>query len=362
MSQTLRIATRKGLFTLNPRAGSKWSIDRVDFLGANATMSKFDRRTGTLHVALNHGHFGCKMHRTNDEGQNWTDSAVPAYPIGEGETEETAPSLNYLWSLESGGDDQPGRLWMGTVPGGLFISNDHGNSWELNQPLWSMPEKQRWFGGGMDEPGIHSIWVDPHDSSHVVIGVSCGGVWITYDDGQTWQLTGDGMFAEFMPPDKRDDPAIQDPHLLVGCPANTDHFWVQHHNGVFRSTDGARSWSEVSTIMPSSFGFAVAVHPHDPNTAWFVPGVKDECRVPVNGKLVVARTSDGGLSFDQLSDGLPQQHAYDIVFRHGLAITDDGETLAMGSSTGNLWISNDGGNSWQHISGTLPQIYCVRFD
>ena len=70
---------------------------------------------------------------------------------------------------------------------------------------------------------------------------------------------------------------------------------------------------------PSSFGFGVVVHPKDPDTAWFVPGIKDEKRYPVDGKLVVTRTRDGGKSFDVLSNGLPQEHAYDIVFRHALA-------------------------------------------
>ncbi len=69
---------------------------------------------------------------------------------------------------------------------------------------------------------------------------------------------------------------------------------VQHHNGVFRSTDGGENWQEVPRVPPSVFGFAVAVHPRDPNTAWFVPAIKDETRAPVDGRLVVARTRDGG--------------------------------------------------------------------
>ena len=83
-------------------------------------------------------------------------------------------------------------------------------------------------------------------------------------------------------------PEVQDIHRLVQCPAAPDAMWVQHHNGVFRSTDAARSWQEVTTIRPAKFGFAVVVHPADPDTAWFVPGVKDECRVPVEGRLVVS--------------------------------------------------------------------------
>ena len=81
---------------------------------------------------------------------------------------------------------------------------------------------------------------------------------------------------------------------------------------------------------PSSFGFGVVVHPDDADTAWFVPGIKDEKRIPVDGALVVTRTRDGGKTFKSLKKGLPQKHAYDLIFRHGLAIDGPGETLGDG--------------------------------
>jgi hypothetical protein len=89
--------------------------------------------------------------------------------------------------------------------------------------------------------------------------------------------------------------------------------------------------------------------------------VKDECRVPVDGRVVVARTRDGGESFDVLTDGLPAEHAYDLVFRHALAVDADGDTLALGSTTGNLWVGEDGGDRWTAVSQHLPPIYQVGF-
>ena len=116
-----------------------------------------------------------------------------------------------------------------------------------------------------------------------------------------------------------------------------------------------------STVNPSSFGFAVAVHPRDPDTAWFVPAIKDELRVPVEGALVVTRTRNGGKSFESLRSGLPQRHAYHLIYRHGLEVAPDGQTLAMGSTTGTLWVSRDAGESWTALSRDLPPVYCVRF-
>jgi photosystem II stability/assembly factor-like uncharacterized protein len=136
---------------------------------------------------------------------------------------------------------------------------------------------------------------------------------------------------------------------------------MQHHNGIFLSDDGGRSWRELTDVTPSSFGFAVAVHPTRPDTAWFVPATKDEQRFPVDAHLVVTRTRDGGQQFDLLRKGLPQCPAYDLIYRHALDCSRDGERLAFGSTTGSLWVSEDQGDSWQSVSHHLPPIACVRF-
>ena len=128
-----------------------------------------------------------------------------------------------------------------------------------------------------------------------------------------------------------------------------------------RSTDNARSWHEVIGVPVSNFGFAVAAHPHQPDTAWFVPGVADQQRVPVDGALVVNRTRDGGRSFETLHAGLPRAHCYDLVYRHGLVVDPSGECLLMGSTTGGLWASGDGGDRWAVVAAHLPPIYAVRF-
>jgi hypothetical protein len=137
--------------------------------------------------------------------------------------------------------------------------------------------------------------------------------------------------------------------------------WVQHHNGIFVSSDEGRNFTEIAGVEPSTFGFPVVVHPRNPDTAWFVPEIKDEKRVPRDACLVVSRTRDGGRSFETLSNGLPQMHAYDVVYRHALAIDGTGARLAFGSTTGGLWVSEDEGDTWETVTHTLPPIYAVRF-
>jgi hypothetical protein len=368
VSNTILVSTRKGLFTIR-RASSGWSIAQASFLGDNTTLALGDARDGAWYATLDHGHFGVKLHRSEDQGKNWEEIAVPAYPEPpEGYEEEKdwmgrpIPwKLMRIWALEAGGADQPGLLWAGTIPGGLFVSKDRGASWELVRSLWDDPRRRKWGGGGADYAGIHSICVDPRNSAHLSLAVSTGGVWSTQDAGASWELRGQGLRAEYVPPEQTHDPLFQDVHRLVQCPAAPEHFWIQHHNGIFRSTDGARNWKEITEVPPSVFGFGVVVHPKDPNTAWFVPAIKDQHRIPVDASVVVSRTRDGAKSFDVLRKGLPQSHAYDLVYRHALDIDTTGDRLAFGSTTGSLWISENGGDDWITISEHLPPIYAVRF-
>ena len=370
MSTVFHAGTRKGLFAFEKTNG-RWSMTGGSFPGIQVPMLLHDRRDGLLHAAVEHGHFGTKMHRSADGGKTWEETGGVTYPPKPDDAPEirdafrnvTVPwSLEKIWSLETGGADQPGLLWCGTIPGGLFRSNDSGTTWELVRSLWDRPERARWAGGGYDFPGIHSICVDPRDSRKVALGVSCGGVMVTADGGETWEQGAHGMSYDFLPEEQGGaDPEAQDPHRMVRCPAAPDRLWVQHHCSIYRSDDGARSWREIPDVQPSGFGFAVAVHPREPDTAWFVPAKKDEFRYPVDGRMVVTRTRDGGKTFDILDQGLPQPPAYDLVYRHGLDIDDSGDLLVMGSTTGSLWISEDQGDTWELLTAHLPPVYCVRF-
>ncbi len=368
MSDRALVGTRKGLFTLN-RGSSGWEIAKVDFLATQVTYAIADPRDGTLYAGIKHEHFGPKMHRSDDRGQTWKEIATPVYPEKPEGYVEAAPmegtpapwKLMQIWSVAPGGPGQAGLVWTGTIPGGLFVSRDRGDSWDMVRTLWDLPERQKWFGGGADQPGIHSICVDPRDSSRVTLGVSCGGVWATEDCGETWKCRADGMWANYLPPEMKGDPNLQDPHCVAQSPSNPDVMWAQHHNAVFKTTDGGARWEEIMAVQPSNFGFPVAVHPRDPDTAWTVPATKDECRLPVDGKVVVARTRNGGRSFDVLRNGLPQDHAYDLVYRHCLDVNSSGDRLMMGSTTGSLWATEDQGDRWTCISSNLPPIYSVRF-
>ena len=214
------LATRKGLFELRC-SDRRWSVARVSFVAEPVSMLLPPQADGRMLVALNLGHFGAKVHASDDAGASWREVATPTYPEQPAQAEGVPWKLVQIWTMEAA----RGTVWAGTLPGGLFRSEDFGASWQLVDTLWNRAERAEWFGGGFDVPGIHSICPHPDRAGEMLIGISCGGAWITRDDGRSWALSAKGMSAAFMPPEQADNQNTQDPHRIVRCAGEPDKFW-----------------------------------------------------------------------------------------------------------------------------------------
>ncbi len=393
MADLILLGTRKGTLIFE-RVNNQWQAKPIMHDGIPVCYAACDPRDGTLWSCLDHGHWGPKLSRSHDMGKSWQEVLTLKYPEGarhivqvvptedfdpeapQGEPEYKAASVYKIWNLTFGSAAQPGRIYAGTIPGGLFISDDHGESWQLNRPLWNHESRggdlfsgdatsDNLWGGtpasidyGVFEPGIHSIIVNPNDDQHLYIAASSAGVVESKDGGASWTGRNQGMRMEYMP--NPEAPWGHDPHFITACPAHPEHLWQQNHCGVFYSDNGAQSWQKVNKPEQGvDFGFPIVVDEHDGQIAWVIPAQADTERMAIAGGLFVARTSDGGKSWQTFRQGLPQGNAYDIVYRHGLDIS--GNCLCFGSTTGNLYFSDDKGESWQCLGNNLPPIYSVRF-
>ncbi len=382
------VGTRKGTFAVEKTSGS-FKPKLLGHSGVGVNFVVRDPHTGTLWAALGHGHWGAKLSRSKDNGATWEDAFQIKYPEGARYLAPPDPSENAdpdapqqkftfraatllkLWAISFGKD---GKIYVGTIPGGLFVSSDGGESFELNLPLWNHESRggdlfngdgngmTHWFGTPASEgefaPGIHSIVTHPTDPQRLMVAISTAGVLETTDGGKSWRSRNKGLLMDYLP-----DPSAEwghDPHYVELCESQPDHVWMQNHCGVFYSADGAETWKKVSAPDQGvHFGFPVAVDENDGRTAWVVPGKSDQHRTTIEGSLFVARTQDGGESWEQLRAGLPQEHAYDVVYRH--ALSSVGDCLAFGSTTGNLYVSEDRGETWACAANNLPPIYSVRW-
>ena len=140
MSDRMLVATRKGLLTFE-RHRSSWTLGRTAFAGAPVTAALSDARRHAPMPALKHGHFGPKLHRSNDGGETWQELPAPAFPVDAADA-TGAPAVFRSGRLETGGPHHPGRLWIGAIPAGLFRSPTNGGaSWQLSRALWDVPER-----------------------------------------------------------------------------------------------------------------------------------------------------------------------------------------------------------------------------
>lgn len=365
--KVVTLATRKGLL-IYVQKSSGWHLVNESFVGVGVSLSEMDPRDGSLYAMLDHGHYGCKLHRWDGflgddwtAQDNWVELAPPAYPEGSKLKDGNDAVLKYQWAMSFGTTGQPGRVYIGTEPGGLFFSEDRCDMISLCRSLWDHPSRlddsPGWMGGGRDHPGLHSICVDPDDENTVRIGISCAGVFESNDSLGTWQVRNKGLRADFMP-----DPNMEighDPHLLVQCESEPDKLWQQNHCGIFRSTDRGCTWSDVSEPEgPARFGFTIVVNPTNGDQAWVVPAVADQNRVAVDRALCVCMTEDGGRSWTSFREGLPQLNCYDFVLRHCLYAS--GANMVMGTVGGSFYFSADFGESWELVNGNLPLIYGAR--
>ena len=354
---TLFLSTRKGLVVCTRRPAG-WAVAGSHFDGIPVTFAYEDERHGAWWACLDHGHWGVKLHRSYDRGASWQEVSAPAYPEWAEVKEGVPAATKYIWSLQPGGVGHPNRLWVGTIPGGLFRSEDGGATWSLDEALWALRKEHAWQGGGRGEAGIHSICFDPRDARHAYVGISCAGVLETKDDGASWSYVNKGLVNVFDPGSTTD--YGHDPHCVVIAPSKPDVLWQANHCGVFKSADGAATWQNLTQKPWIDFGFTVAVHPTNHDRAWLVPLKSDEVRTTVDGRLAVARTDDGGATWDLFREGFPSP-AYDFPFRHALDVGADGDTLALATTSGNLYVSEDGGVTWATVSTSLPPVYSVRF-
>jgi photosystem II stability/assembly factor-like uncharacterized protein len=355
----LLVGTIKGAFVFRSDAGrEQWSEAGPYFPGRSVYAMAYDGRNGRqrLWAAVNSSFWGSFLSSSNDFGNTWSDPETYNIKFPEG----SEVSLKQIWQIAEGHQSEPDTLYCGVEPAALFKSIDAGETWSLERGLFDHPHRPQWMpgGGGLC---LHTILPDTSNVNRLHVAISTGGVYRTDDGGQNWQPRNQGIRARFMPPDQQFPEWGQCVHKVVSHPSNPSRMFLQHHWGVYRSDDAGDSWNDIGKGLPSDFGFAMEIDPHDANTVYIIPIESDEFRCTPEAKLRVYRTKNGGESWEPLTGGLPQQDAFETILRDNLkADTSDPTGLYFGTRSGKVFGSRDGGDSWTAIREGLPAITCVK--
>ncbi|MGH7544938.1 MAG: WD40/YVTN/BNR-like repeat-containing protein [Gemmatimonadota bacterium] len=351
----LLVGTRMGLFTLeSDPARRRWEIRGPDLAGYEIYHAIRDARDPRwAYAAARHSVWGVHLYRSADGGRTWDLlTAPPHYPA------EAGRDLRAIWFLAPGPDSEPAGLYAGIEPAGLFVSRDRGETWSAVDGLNEHPTNATWqpAGGGL---ALHSIAFDPRDPAVRYAALSAGGAYRSDDGGRTWAPKNAGVRADFLP--AKYPESGQCVHKMVVHPANADRLYQQNHCGTYRSDDRGDHWEEITSGLPSDFGYPVAVDPSDPDAAFVIPEQSSHLRTTVDGRLRVYRTRDAGRSWTALARGLPQENVYVTVLREAMA-TDalDPCGVYFGTSSGHLFASRNAGESWAMIAGFLPRILSVE--
>ena len=353
----LLVGTMKGAFILRANKGrKKWEIGGPYFPGSAVYGIAYDDRSGRHRIwaGPQSMHWGGLLRSSDDFGRNWTNpqEANVKFP------EKAGVALKQIWQIVPGRAAEPDTLYCGVEPAALFTSRDAGKTWSLAEALWNHPQRSRWQpgGGGLC---LHTVLLDPVNARRIRIAVSTGGMYVTDDGGATWRPSNKGVRADFLP-DKYPEFG-QCVHKVAQSQHQSERMFLQNHWGLYRSDNGGESWTDIANGVPSDFGFALAIHPQDPDCAWIVPLESDGFRCTPEGKLRVYRTRNAGKSWEPMAKGLPQKGAYETVLRDAMSADSlDPAGVYFGTRSGKLFGSADSGKSWSALLDGLPPILAVK--
>jgi hypothetical protein len=340
------VGTEKGGFVCTSNGHRRaWTIEGPLFKGWRVTATARTPSGRYLLATASHV-YGPALHTSHDL-KNWSQiERRPAYPEG-GERR-----LNQIWTILC----TPEGHYAGVDVAGLFTSEDDGVSWHPVTALNDHPTRSSWFPGA---GGLcaHAVLVDRRRPERIWCGISAVGVWRSDDGGASWQTKNRGIRCAI---EDRDTAEIgYCVHGLAQDPDDAEILYRQEHTGMYRSRDGGDSWERIENGLPSWFGFPIAVDPRS-KALYSFPLESDEYRTPVGGRFVIYRSRDAGDSWEPLTEGLPSEPTYTSVLRGALAVDAlEPAGIYVGSTGGDVFLSGDGGQTWQRLAVRLPRVLSV---
>lgn len=330
-------ATLKGIAVLRRDGpGEPWSLAERTLEHRHIGSLVFEPRSGKLFAGA---HAGGGLWISDDgRGKDWRPLTVGL-------------DRPHIYSLAARDAEDKVTLFAGTSPAALYRSDDLGESWTELKSMLDVPDTDKWtFPPPPHIPHVKNIVFHPKEPKTIFVAVEQGALLKSIDDGKSWI-----ELAAYSDPD---EVAYRDVHRLLISSDNPDQFYLATGEGLYRSEDGGKSFEHM-TRRGDRMGY--------PDFLFFEPGdlgtvyVGGSYRNPgywyevAKAESCVMRTKDGGRSWEELSNGLPNPvvGAFEALSLHHWS---GGIMLVLGTATGEIYATEDKGASWQLIADDVTPV------
>lgn len=161
------------------------------------------------------------LFRSADRGEKWTNLNVPQKEV---------------YSVLQ--DTRGRRLYAGTHPAHLYVSDDHGVSWNELKGLQDLPSRETWHTPRhRDEAHVRSLGTHPDAPERIIAGIEVGGVHVSEDGGETWIERCDGLHPDIH-------------HVLI---IGADEYLASTGGGLYRTQDTGRSWIRLDKNLDHTY-------------------------------------------------------------------------------------------------------------
>jgi photosystem II stability/assembly factor-like uncharacterized protein len=319
----LYLATSIGLFIITPVNGH-WDI--VGHTLTDKSLTAVVASEGVILAGTVEG-----IWRSSENGRPW------------GEASEALAIRHVRWMVGSTGS--PSIILVGTEPAGIFVSRDSGRTWHQNVEVGELRDKCGWFLPYSPEAGCVRDFAIAESGPHkgrIYAAVEVGGILISDDDGRKWHLA-EG--SDGTPDLNRVSGAMIHPdvHAISVHPSSSDLVTAATGGGLYRSTDGGRTWK----CIYRCYIRAAWVDPQD--ARHIIAGPAEG--VSRNGRI--EETRDGGQSWQPAFVGMNGPWPWHMVER----FYQHDKILFAILSNGELWTRSPGQTAWQRI---LPEVSGIQ--
>jgi photosystem II stability/assembly factor-like uncharacterized protein len=310
-STEVLVGTREGVVTIaRATSGSDWRITHRALTDKHISAIINEPKSGLTFAGAFHG----SVHASADDGKTWE-------PRGNG------LSQSNVYSLAAQRVNGRVRLFAGTEPAHLFFSDDLGLQWTELPALRSVPSVPKWNFPAPPHIGhVKHINFDPENPATIYASIEVGGLLRSTDGGEHWE--------EF--------PSLyEDVHRLMIHPTDGKFLYAVTGRGLY-----VGGYPDGFVFRPSDPKTVFMTAAHDAPGTW---------RTTHFAGARISRSRDGGRTWEILRNGLPDRLQASI---EAFCLEEAGGSSAVFAATtsGDVFCSEDLGESWQKIITGLPPI------